>query len=218
MVNQWRPRVGATSKVWWQVRWPDPMWANDTVVSHPGYLISQVGKGRRLEQLEQGVGRLQQQCLACPCAPVCLQVQPVCVVAEPGCGGKSFGSLLEAGGATQVVEVPLAQWAGLVCCWACFDGSCAAAWLAGQRCRGCKPWQSDGLAACCVGGRRAVPLCCVVVLAALCIVCACIERRRTRCCSRIARSGWAWVRGLWLDTRFEVQQSFLVAVHVGCVS
>ena len=65
---------------------------------------------------------------------------------------------------------------------------------------------------------RAVPLCCVVVLAALCIVvCACIERRRTRCCSRIARSGWAWVRGLWLDTRFEVQQSILVAVHVGCV-
>ncbi len=60
MVNQWRPRVGATSKVWWQVRWPDPMWADDTVVSHPGYLISQVGKGRRLEQLEQGVGRLQQ--------------------------------------------------------------------------------------------------------------------------------------------------------------
>lgn len=35
MVNQWRPRVGATSKVWWQVRWPDPMWADDTVVSHP---------------------------------------------------------------------------------------------------------------------------------------------------------------------------------------
>ena len=30
MVNQWRPRVGATSKAWWQVSWPDPMWADDT--------------------------------------------------------------------------------------------------------------------------------------------------------------------------------------------
>lgn len=27
-------RVGAASKVWWQWRWPDPMWADGIVVSY----------------------------------------------------------------------------------------------------------------------------------------------------------------------------------------
>lgn len=67
--------------------------------------------------------------------------------------------------------------------------------------------------------RPAVPLRCVVVLAALCIVCACIGQQRTRCCLRIARSGWvAWVRGRYGLTRgSRFNRASSLEVHVGCV-